>query len=303
MAVYPTLFQSPYLPCYGLLLTWAWVSGWWWARQRAAGNGLPAWCIDLLVPLLWLASGLGSRLAGWLQAAVTGQAIQQRAIYGSLVAALLVSVIYARIVHVSWQRIGDTCAPPILLGVGFLRVGCFLAGCCWGDLCVDSSRVAGIHNESFRRQVQTWPALCSDALPWRVEFPVGSEAYLQHRSAGLLPPNHPGSLPVHPVQLYEVVGTWILCLSLLWFESRMRTPGTLIILSGCGYAAVRFAVELFRADQPLLPGVLTLNQYASIVLAVVSLSMLLIGRANLRASPTGLVSNATPPPSVETKRG
>ena len=214
--------------------------------KRAVDNELPAWCIDLLVPLLWLASGLGSRLAGWLQAAVTGQTMQQRAIYGSLVAALLVSVIYARIVHVSWQRIGDTCAPPILLGVGFLRVGCFLAGCCWGDLCVDSSRVAGIHSESFRRQVQTLPALCPDDLPWRVEFPLGSEAYLQHRSAGLLPQNHPGSLPVHPVQLYEAVGTWMLCLSLLWFESRMRTPGTLIIperMRICGRAVRRGVVS------------------------------------------------------------
>ena len=101
--------------------------------QTQVSIGLPAWCIDLLVPLLWLASGLGSRLAGWLQATVTGQAMQQRAIYGSLVAALLVTVIYARIVHISWQRIGDTCAARSLgrgLSARRLLSGRLLLGRC-----------------------------------------------------------------------------------------------------------------------------------------------------------------------------
>jgi phosphatidylglycerol:prolipoprotein diacylglycerol transferase len=233
------VWEWPGLSSYGLLLTWGWIVGWWWARRRAVSSGLPAWCIDLLVPLLWVASGLGSRLAGWLQATVIQQAVQQRAIYGSLVAALIVSWLYARIARISWRRLCDVCAPAVLLGIGLLRVGCFLAGCCWGDVCGETEQIAGIRDLSLQRQIQTIPPLCPANLPWRVTFPKGSRAYLQHHSAGLLTADDLRSLPVHPVQLYEAAAVWTLAILLLLIEPRLPASGCLFLLSVSGYAVMR----------------------------------------------------------------
>lgn len=299
--MYPIVWEWPSLSSYGLLLTWGWFAGWWWARRRAARQGLPTWCVDLLVPLLWLASGLGSRLAGWLQAAVIQQAVPQRAIYGSLIATLIVSWIYARIARISWGRLCDVCAPAVLLGIGLLRVGCLLGGCCWGDVCGKTDQIAGIRDLSLQRQVQTIPPLCPANLPWRVTYPEGSGAYLQHRSAGLLAANDLRSLPVHPVQLYEAVAAWTLVILLLLIEPRLPAPGCLLLLSVSGYAALRFVVEWFRADQQLLFGDLTLNQYVSVILVCACGIVLVRTYGSLKTSESTRVSSSTLPQSAEMK--
>jgi phosphatidylglycerol:prolipoprotein diacylglycerol transferase len=295
------VWEWPGLSSYGLLLTLGWLAGWWWARRRAARQGLPTWCVDLLVPLLWLASGLGSRLAGWVQAAVIPQAVQQRTIYGSLVATLIVSWVFARIARISWRRLCDVCAPAVLLGIGLLRVGCLLGGCCWGDVCGETDQIAGIPDLSLQRQIQTIPPLCPANLPWRVTYPEGSRTYLQHRSAGLLSADDLRSLPVHPVQLYEAAAVWTLSILLLLIEPRLPASGCLFLLSVSGYAVMRFVVEWFRADQQLLPGGLTYNQYSSaILLCAGGIVLARVCRA-LKASESIHVSSSTPPQSAAMK--
>lgn len=299
--MYPVVWEWPGLSSYGLLLTLGWLAGWWWARRRAVSSGHPAWCIDLLIPLLWFASGVGSRLAGWLQTAITQQVVQQRAIYGSLAAALIVSLVYARIARISWPRLCDICAPPVLLGIGLLRVGCLLGGCCWGDVCGEADKIAAIPDQSFQRQIQTIPPLCPTNLPWRVIFPEGSRASLQHRSAGLLSADDLRSRPVHPVQLYEAVTAWTLVILLLLIEAKLSVPGSLFLLSTSGYASLRFVVEWFRADQPLVFGGLTLNQYVSAILFCAGGIVMARTCRRLKTSASTRVSSSILPQSVERK--
>jgi len=50
--MHPVLLSVPKIPSYGVLLLLAWTVGWWLARRRSRGCGIPVWHIDWLAPLL-----------------------------------------------------------------------------------------------------------------------------------------------------------------------------------------------------------------------------------------------------------
>jgi prolipoprotein diacylglyceryltransferase len=72
-------------------------------------------------------------------------------------------------------------------------------------------------------------------------------------------------------------------------------------LSVSGYAALRFMLEWFRADQQLLPGDLTFNQYISAILFGTGLVVLTRVYRALKASESTRVSSSTLPQSAEMK--
>jgi phosphatidylglycerol:prolipoprotein diacylglycerol transferase len=60
-------------------------------------------------------------------------------VYGGLVGGVTAALIYSKIKKVDFLRYFDLCAPSISLAQGFGRIGCFLAGCCYGketDSCI-----------------------------------------------------------------------------------------------------------------------------------------------------------------------
>jgi len=60
-------------------------------------------------------------------------------VYGGLIGGLVTSMIYCKFKRVSFLQYFDLAAPSIALAQGFGRVGCFLAGCCYGretDSCI-----------------------------------------------------------------------------------------------------------------------------------------------------------------------
>lgn len=52
--------------------------------------------------------------------------------YGGLFGGLLAAVSYCRRYRISLRAAADLCAPALPLFHAFGRIGCFLAGCCWG---------------------------------------------------------------------------------------------------------------------------------------------------------------------------
>jgi phosphatidylglycerol:prolipoprotein diacylglycerol transferase len=102
-----------------------------------------------------------------------------------------------------------------------------------------------------------------------VSFPAGSPAYYQHLTAGLLSPTADRSLPVHPVQLYEMSASLALFGIMLMVDGWLRRWGESFLLFGFGYSVIRFAIEWFRADNQLLAYDLTFSQLASVVCACV----------------------------------
>lgn len=107
-----------------------------------------------------------------------------------------------------WRRIGlaalaDVIVPPVLVSLAVQRLGCLLEGCCHG-----------------------WPS----GLPWAVRFPLGSHAWTAHVTRGLLAPNAPASLPVHPLQLYFGLLALVVGGGLLWFQRRRTYDGQVVLL-------------------------------------------------------------------------
>lgn len=265
--MYPRLFSIPHLPSYGAMLVLAYGAGWWVARRRARTVGIPPWQIDWLGPLLLLGAGLAARLGGRLGSFLSASGGNDRVLYGGLLAGVAIASGYAWVARISLGRLADAFAFSLPLGIALLRVGCFSGGCCWGDVCVSSTRLTPVADPAWQRQVQTVPGLCRADWPLAVTFPAGSPAYLQHRSAGLLPPRADRSLPVHPVQLYEMLACLALLGMLIVLDRRTRLWGETFLLGGLGYSLIRLVTDWFRADERLLAFGLTLSQYVSICVA------------------------------------
>jgi phosphatidylglycerol:prolipoprotein diacylglycerol transferase len=262
--VYPDLLSFAPIQSYGAMLLLAWTVGWWLARRRARSVGIRAWHVDWLAPLLLLGCGLGARLAGRCCQMLFDGNVNDRVLFGGALFAVAIALVYANVARIPVGRLGDTFAPALTLGIVLLRVGCFLGGCCWGDICASPERLKIVGDRAWAEQVQTIPSLCRAGWPLCVRFPAGSPAYYQHLTAGLLTPTSDRSLPVHPVQLYEAGAALALLAVLLSVDGRLRTWGELFLLFVIGYSIIRFNVEWFRADNPLVACHLTLSQWASI---------------------------------------
>ncbi len=147
--------------------------------------------------------------------------------YGGFIAAALTGVVYLRRWHLPILPYADTVIPSVALGHFFGRLGCFAAGCCWGEAC---------------------PA----GLPWSVRFPPGSLAYetlAERPGASLLALGHATTLPLHPTQLYEAFGELGLFLVLvLVVRPRKRFDGQVLATWLAAYALLRATVEVFRGD-------------------------------------------------------
>jgi phosphatidylglycerol:prolipoprotein diacylglycerol transferase len=140
----------------------------------------------------------------------------------------------------------DIMALAVPLGQCIGRLGCFMAGCCFGQEC---------HQ------------------PWAVTF--------NHPDT-----LGPLGVPVHPTQLYESVLSLGVFGFLLWLRHRQRFPGqilgTYFLLAG----AVRFFIEFFRGDErgPVLLLGMPSTQVIALGLIVVA-TLLLLWRSRAAQAP------------------
>jgi phosphatidylglycerol:prolipoprotein diacylglycerol transferase len=116
----------------------------------------------------------------------------------------------------------DMAGFAIPLGLAFGRMGCLLAGCCFGATCT---------------------------LPWAVAFPGRSAASDEQFRDHLLPSAAMWSLPVHPTQIYEAVASLgISAFCLLFVSPRKRYDGQVFVSFIALYAIARFLLEILRRD-------------------------------------------------------
>jgi len=160
--------------------------------------------------------------------------------YGGFIAALLVSVIYLRMHHLSVWKTADILAPSLALGHSIGRIGCFFAGCCYGSVC---------------------------DLPWAVTF--------THPET-LAPMN----IPLHPSQLYSSASNLAIFCFLWAYRRRKKFDGQLFWLYVLIYALTRSVIELFRGDfrGTMLFDMFSVSQCIGIIMAVVSILMMTILR-------------------------
>jgi len=208
------------LPSYGLMMALGFLAALWLLRRRAPSTMTSRSSASDIGIWLLLSGLVGAKLllviVEWPQYVSSWDGVKDLAraggvFYGGLIGAALGTAILLRKREIPFFTFADSAAPSIALGQFLGRVGCLLAGCCWGRHC---------------------------ELPWAITFsdPKASE------NVGV-----PLGIPLHPTQIYEAVGTLILCILLLFFERR-RYSGETFVRYLFGYAILRFTIEIFRGD-------------------------------------------------------
>lgn len=222
----PLWLIPDYWMCAGVATTLAFAMVWQLARRDGANTRH-----TLLVLLTAYACAVGGGFVfEWLR--VLPEALMTfslepffsvgRAAYGGLLFALLGAVIVNRALGESSLAFLDRAAPGVGLAFGFVRVGCFIAGCDYG--------------------VPTSAA-------WAVRFPSDSLAAMDHASRGWVMEGMM-SLPVHPTQLYEALFGFVSCLVAWAWLHRHREPrnGSVFNTWLAAYALARFCIEFLRGD-------------------------------------------------------
>jgi phosphatidylglycerol:prolipoprotein diacylglycerol transferase len=86
---------------------------------------------------------------------------------------------------------------------------------------------------------------------------------------------------LHPTQLYEAAGLFVLFHALLWLRLRRTFDGQVVLAYGLAYPVLRFVIEWFRGDIRrgfVINGVLSTSQFISVVLFIGTLIALLLRR-------------------------
>lgn len=249
-------------------------AGWLLARTRATRAGLETRHVDNLVLLILVTGLIGGRLAARLFYAPNISFIDAFKIwrggglvfYGGFIAGSLTVLTYAWLARLPIAKIADVFAPGAAAGLAFGRIGCFMAGCCFGDICVLPPNQT-VLDPQVAYQVRTVPQLSPTFLG--VQFPKKSDAFQQHLKLGLLEPGSTRSLPVHAVQLYEAVFAGLLA---IWLHRRKPLfNGEIAIRLLIGYSVGRFVLEFFRGDnRPIYLG-MTISQVTSLVLLAIAI--------------------------------
>ena len=214
--MYPEFANFHAATPYGMTMLFAVFVGWLIARLRARAHGVDASHLDLVVPI--------SVLVGILMTALVSADSTVRLISVVGFGALSV-LVYSLVCRLSFARLVDVMAIPTLAMIAVQRIGCFLAGCCWGDV--------SAHPDQFLLSVS---------------YPSGSLPYDYQVFLGLLPAGADSSLPVYPVQLYEFVLVASAALVLARIPARSSAPGTIALVSTVTYLLIRIGTEFLRGD-------------------------------------------------------
>jgi phosphatidylglycerol:prolipoprotein diacylglycerol transferase len=241
--MHPQIFGI--IKSYGLLLAISFGVGMWLAVRRGRPRRIPAETILDLIFAILVSSILGVRLfyvathasefVPWWRALFIWDG--GLTLYGGILAAMAAVWWMCRRRKLRFLDAADIISPVLALGIGLTRIGCYLAGCCFGK-----------------------PTTCALG----VHFPADSPATRAW-----------GASAVHPTQLYASAAGFAIFGLLLWAErlpgGRGATFGRFLML----YGGARIAEDYFRTYEPgqVLAG-LSNNQWLSLALMAVGLVVL-----------------------------
>jgi phosphatidylglycerol---prolipoprotein diacylglyceryl transferase len=245
--MFPKLIQYGdfYIPTYGVIVALAFLIGLWVTLKLARRVGMNTELVTNLVVYTALSGMLGAKLLMFIfdwdhfsknpGDIFSVSTLQAAGVYqGGLILAIVVAFFYLRHHKMAWLPTFDVFAPAISLGHAIGKVGCFAAGCCWGDRC---------------------------DLPWAVTF--------RNPDANALT-GVPLYEALHPAQLYETAADGILFAFLYWQFGKKHKPGQIIGLYLVLSSVMRFFIEFTRHHEQGLPfGLpLSITQWIAIGLAI-----------------------------------
>jgi phosphatidylglycerol:prolipoprotein diacylglycerol transferase len=249
--MYPVLFKIPIfggitIYSYGVMVALGFLAGMIWVVRESKRVGQdPARAMDLTFYII-LAAIVGSRvlnviISDWdrfLRDPLMIFRIWEGGLifYGGLIASLAVAAWYVRRHRMPFLITSDIFAPAIALGHAFGRIGCLLAGCCFG------------------RPVSSW---------FSISFPTDVHSFA------------PGGISLYPTQLMEAGGELMNFFILAAFRRHKRFDGQIFATYLMLYAVLRAFVEYFRGDVErgfVVEPWLSTSQFISIFLFAIGLA-------------------------------
>ncbi len=178
--------------------------------------------------------------------------------YGGLIGASITAFFWAKKNDIEFLRLADVAMPTVALGQALGRLGCFAAGCCWGDITGPNAKTAvhfpGTNAMDLFGGKNSPPSLAYGSQLDDQRYVVEATGKVTHDAvAGSIQiakwvGDHHHSLPVHPTQLYESFGHVLLFSGLLLARNYRRFHGQIFALYLMCYAVLRSTVEVFRGD-------------------------------------------------------
>ena len=251
--MYPKLFElGPVnIYTYGVLLAAAYLIGLQLAIVRARARGLDGNRVMDLGIFIIVSALVGAKL---LLLVVEFDHFRQQpseiwtivrsggVFYGGLILAVGVAFWHMRRHRLPVWTTCDAFAPGIVLGQAVGRVGCLMAGCCYGR---------------------------PTELPWGITF----TNTLAAANVGT-----PLEISLHPTQLYESGAALLILGFLLFYERRGQSfPGRTFWTYLLLYPTARFFIEFYRGDpRGTVFEVLSTSQFVSALLVPLSIIMLIV---------------------------
>ncbi len=194
--------------------------------------------------------------------------------WGSFIGGLAAAMIFARSRRLPLALFADLIVLGLPLAQAFGRLGCVASACCYGKPFYHLGSAGEVISD----------------LPLSMRFPVGSLAYqgmMIHatQQEWELMNTLGTTLPLFPSQLAEAFVTFSIFLVLLFFYSRKRFHGQLMLTYVMLYSIGRSLLEIYRGDAErgfIIDGILSTSQFISILVAVFALVILAVMRCKKR---------------------
>lgn len=177
------------------------------------------------------------------------------AIYGGVIAAIITTVIFAKVKRLSFPKLADTAGLGLILGQIIGR---------WGNF-FNREAFGGYTDGLLAMQLPVDAVRSSDITAELAEhiLELDGISYIQ----------------VHPTFLYESLWNLGILLILLLVRRHKKFDGEIFLLYLAGYGVGRFWIEGLRTDQLLIPSTsIAVSQLLAGILVIVSVIMLILLR-------------------------
>lgn len=186
----------------------------------------------------------------------------EKTIYGCILLGLAAYLIVRHLLNFRYPAL-DTAAIAFPAAISVQTIGCFFYGCCFGN---------------------------PSSLPWAVRYPVMSLAHYNQFKSGLIGLSDLYSLPVHPVQIYELLGGILVIVLVIRLRKRWKANGSLLLSSIIFFSLMRFVLEFFRDPLSNKSGrevlwIMKQVQWEYLIFAVLMILLLVWREKNFRSRP------------------
>jgi phosphatidylglycerol:prolipoprotein diacylglycerol transferase len=154
--------------------------------------------------------------------------------YGGVLFGALTALYFIRKYKIPLWKFADVVSIALSVGLGFGRIGCTMAGCCYGKVC---------------------------------HSPISIVFKDPHSAAPL-------GVPLCPTQPISSLANFLIALVLYLVYRKRKFPGQVFALYLVLYGLFRFFIEFLRATPKEVLGLLSNNQLISIIMVLAGLTLL-----------------------------